>query len=326
MSNYYIMSEKLKELKPKQIENKLMLIEKALPTEYHRGEILRKRLNTIKLSDAAKQKLAYEMSIAIPVTITGLFTILAIYRREYYKKHFQLLGAGIKQKTKKTKETKETKGIKKKASYVRNTVEYEQSEEDIFTEQFLKFVGIPVLSTLGIALIAFFAKNTYESYTEEQKNKDAIEDVLLANDDYPDMYYKRVKTGGKLDLSDKNVVEKMTLEFFERFGLLQDYNILQIKICRVPISENARSKIKLLGGVKYNDLKDEFGFDDLYHTYFEIKLERNHVFMDIIYEKNEFSTIRNLDNILKPKAFKPEVMIIKFNTAVLSFGEFVHKA
>ena len=348
------MSKLTKKLTRKQIDDKLKIIEQSLPADYRLGEDFRNRLNKIKLSSEAKEKISNAFSIGIPVGLTALFIILGIYRHEYLIKYpeadYLTLIDGIISDEKKSDEVKsdgaglKNKTVKKKVSYNIKPKASKIKQKDK-TEQFLKYIGIPIASVLGAAILGYFGNKAYKTHKEYQRNKEEIDDLIntakydvhIENsddflesdndemDDYTNNYNSHVfqlKSGGKLDLSDPKTVEKMTLEFFERFDLLRDYKILQIKICRLPISESSRRKISLLGGVPpYEQLKKEFKFDDLYHTFFEMKLERNHAVVDIIYEKNEFPMISNVD---KERA-KSKCRIIELPNSVITFGKFVDK-
>ena len=81
------MSKLTKKLTRKQIDDKLKIIEQSLPADYRLGEDFRNRLNKIKLSSEAKEKISNAFSIGIPVGLTALFTILGIYRHEYLIKY-----------------------------------------------------------------------------------------------------------------------------------------------------------------------------------------------------------------------------------------------
>ena len=112
----------------------------------------------------------------------------------------------------------------------------------------------------------------------------------------------------------------MSLDYFEKFDLLQDHEIIQLKLCFVPITSNSRKLIKLLGGLDAKQIAKEVNLDDFYHSYMQIRLQRHHEVYDIVYEKNEFPAIRQLD----PKDV-PQCRDIALQSNQFTFGTFVDK-
>ena len=127
--------------------------------------------------------------------------------------------------------------------------------------------------------------------------------------------------GGKLDLSDEKIVERMTLDFFDKFELLQEHKIIDMKICKTPVSEHSRKKLRLIAGVSYDKIVKELNVDDLYHTYFRLRLQKQNEVVDVVYEKNQFPEINPVDANVTP-LFRS----IKLAKSSLTFGEFVDKA
>ena len=99
-------------------------------------------------------------------------------------------------------------------------------------------------------------------------------------------------TGGKLDLTDRNIVVRMTLDFFDKYDMLKDFTIIAMRIGRAPISSKSEKLVRTFVKLDVLKVKEDLELDELYHVFIELALKKdNDIYDRVVFTLRSAPTI-----------------------------------
>ena len=122
-------------------------------------------------------------------------------------------------------------------------------------------------------------------------------------------YGKRAVSEVKIDNVDKTALPPQVAEKLNRYG---DMNISDVKVCRVPIQGAINKLFNFLTGGKWDSIKQQVGYDNLFHLFMTFKIGNT----EMILEKNQLVRLSEYPPSNRGECININLPTITLNTLI----------